>query len=73
MLYDYRGWRISVVAGEDSDGWFASSTVREPGAHRSTPARQVVPPVTAETREAALRELVRRTHAWIDRYGFGES
>ena len=72
MSYDYRGWRITVVITKSGEGWVASATVRAPGTHRSLSGREIVPPVAAATRERAFEELLARTHAWTDRYAFGE-
>jgi hypothetical protein len=72
MIYNYRGWRITVIVVKAGDGWSVSTTVRAPGAHRSAAPKEVVPPVTATSRESALDEVLRRTHEWIDRYAFGE-
>ena len=73
MNVNYRGWRISVEFVRSKAGWSASSTVRPPGAHRSTEPRTVVPAVTgATTQDSALEEVVRRTREWIDLHAFGE-
>jgi hypothetical protein len=66
MIHHYRGWTIDVVAVEAGDAWFATATVREPGARPFTPGKEVVPGITAKTQASAIEEIIRRTHEWID-------